>query len=89
MLFGREKKITKFRKDAQFINANRKLVESLSEREKIILKLIVEEKNSIEIGNLLHISNTTVDTHRNNIIKKLGVRSSIGLVKFALMFDLM
>ncbi len=84
-----KKKITKFRKDAQFISANRKTFESLSEREKMILKLIVEEKNSIEIGSQLSISNTTVDTHRNNIIKKLGVRSSIGLVKFALMFDLM
>lgn len=84
-----KKKISKFRKDAQFIIANRKIFDSLSDREKTILKLIAEERNSIEIGNLLNISNTTVDTHRNNIIKKLGVRSSIGLVKFALMFDLL
>lgn len=84
-----KKRITHLKKDVHFINANKDIYNALSDREKLILKLIVEEKNSIEIGLLLNISNTTVDKHRNNIIKKLGVRSSIGLVKFALMFELM
>ena len=50
--------------------------------------MIIKEKSSIEIGNILDISSTTVDTHRNNIIKKLQVKSSVGLVKYAIMFDL-
>lgn len=59
---------------------------TLTEREKEVLYLIADEKTSVEIARLLHIETSTVDTHRKHLIRKLGVRSSIGLVRFALLF---
>jgi DNA-binding CsgD family transcriptional regulator len=81
-------KYKKIKKNINFINEYGSLFYQLTNREKEILSMIIEEKSSIEIGEILHISNTTVDTHRNNIIKKLQVKSSVGLVKYAIMFDL-
>lgn len=56
----------------------------LSEREMEILKLIVDEYSNKEISEKLCISNSTVETHRKNLIKKLNVKNTIGLVKYAL-----
>lgn len=56
----------------------------LTEREFEILRLIVKECNSYEIAQRLHLSKKTVDNHRANILLKLGCRSTIGLVKYAL-----
>ncbi len=58
---------------------------SLTARELDILKLIAQEYSSKEIGEQLYISPNTVETHRKNLIRKLNVRNSIGLAKFALM----
>lgn len=56
----------------------------LSEREKEIIALVAKEYSSQEIGNILFIAPTTVDTHRRNIMQKIGVKNTAGLVKFAL-----
>lgn len=56
----------------------------LTKRETQIVDLLVDEKSSIEIASLLHISPGTVETHRHNILKKLNVKSTIGVVKYAL-----
>lgn len=56
----------------------------LSEREMEILKLIVDEYSNKEISEKLCVSNSTVETHRKNLIKKLNVKNTIGLVKYAL-----
>jgi DNA-binding NarL/FixJ family response regulator len=55
----------------------------LTKRELEVLKLIVAEKDNREIAESLFISIRTVDTHRRNIISKLGVKNSAGLVKYA------
>ncbi len=55
----------------------------LSEREIEIIKLIANEYNTKEIADKLFLSASTVETHRHNILKKLGIKSSIGLVRFA------
>lgn len=81
-------KFIKLKKNIAFIEEYGPLFQQLTNREKEILSMIIKEKSSIEIGNILDISSTTVDTHRNNIIKKLQVKSSVGLVKYAIMFDL-
>lgn len=56
----------------------------LSEREIEIIKLIANELNTNEIANKLFLSPATIETHRHNILKKLNIKSSIGLVRFAL-----
>jgi len=52
-----------------------KSAEQLSEREQEIFTLLLEGKSSKEIANVLKISGGTVNFHRNNIYKKLEIRS--------------
>lgn len=56
----------------------------LSEREIEIIKLISQELSTNEIAEKLFLSPATVETHRHNILKKLSLKNSIGLVKFAM-----
>lgn len=56
----------------------------LTQRETEVLKLIVKEHTTQEIADTLFISANTVETHRKNLISKLGVRNLAGLVKYAL-----
>lgn len=58
--------------------------EILSDREIEILKLVCMEYSNAQIAEKLFLSVGTVDTHRKNIIQKLGVSNTVGLVKFAL-----
>jgi len=55
----------------------------LSKRELQVLKLICNEYNNAEIAAKLFLSVSTVETHRKNLISKLGVNNTVGLVKFA------
>ena len=61
----------------------------LTEREVEILIHVCNELSSAEIGEKLFISVGTVDTHRKNIMHKLGVTSTVGLVKYALKHKLL
>ena len=56
----------------------------LTEREREILKLIFEEFTNKQIGEMLHISERTVETHRKNIYQKTKTTTIVGLLKFAL-----
>ena len=56
----------------------------LTNRETEILKLIAQEYSNPEIADMLFISIRTVDTHRRNLIEKLGVKNTAGLVRYAL-----
>ena len=56
----------------------------LSARELEVLTLIVQENSNPEIAEKLFISIRTVDTHRRNLLEKLGVKNTAGLVKYAL-----
>lgn len=67
---------------------NQLLLESLSYRELDVLKLIAQEKSSKEIGAELNIEASTVNAHKNKMIKKLGVKNSFGLMKYATLFNL-
>jgi DNA-binding NarL/FixJ family response regulator len=58
--------------------------EVLTNREREILKLLADGKSSREIGELLFISLRTVQNHRANIMKKLKVRRTTELIKYAL-----
>lgn len=55
----------------------------LTQRENEVLQLIVEEHTTNEIAKKLFISQCTVETHRVNLIQKLGVKNTAGLVRVA------
>lgn len=55
----------------------------ITQREKEVLSLIVEEHTTGEIAKKLFISYCTVETHRINLIQKLGVKNTAGLVRVA------
>jgi two-component system response regulator NreC len=55
----------------------------LSGREREVLQLIAEGKNTKEIGCILGISTKTTDSHRANIMHKLRIPEVAGLVRYA------
>lgn len=59
------------------------LKQKLTKREQEILNLIADSKNNREIAKELFISDQTVGVHRKNIMRKLGVRSTVNLIKIA------
>ena len=59
-------------------------IEHLTSREIEILKLITMEYSTNEIAEKLFISVATVESHRSNLMKKLHVKSAIGMAKYAL-----
>lgn len=66
------------------LEKTRKAIEKvhLTKREVEIVKLIALEYTTNDIAEKLSISTYTVDTHRKNVINKLGVRNLAGLVRF-------
>jgi DNA-binding NarL/FixJ family response regulator len=61
----------------------------LSSREREVLQLIAEGRSSKEIASILSISVKTVSYHRENIKRKLGVRTIAGLTRNAIAANLM
>ncbi len=57
---------------------------NLTIREIEILKLIAEGLSNKQIGEKIYISHRTVDTHRTNIMKKIGVGNIAGVIRFAM-----
>lgn len=57
----------------------------LTPREKEVLRLILKEKTTNEIGENLNVSTKTVEKHRANLFIKFGVKNVVGLVKKAIM----
>jgi DNA-binding NarL/FixJ family response regulator len=57
--------------------------DSLSEREREIFQLIAEARTNKDIAVLLHLSPSTVETHRAHIMEKLGLHSAAELVLYA------
>lgn len=60
------------------------VLEQLTPMERRILMLIADYRTSREIGDALHVSYRTVQTHRTNICTKLELRGNHALMKFAL-----
>ena len=58
--------------------------EPLTLREREVLKLIAEAHTNREIGELLHVSSKTVESHRANLLRKLGMRDRVELVRYAI-----
>lgn len=61
-----------------------KQLKSLSEREMEVLKLFAESFTNQEIADKLFISIRTVESHKNNIMRRINLRTTVDLVKFAI-----
>jgi two-component system invasion response regulator UvrY len=59
-------------------------VQTLSDRELQLLKLLAEGNTGREIGEQLHLSVKTVDTYRARLLTKLGLETTSDLIRFAL-----
>jgi DNA-binding CsgD family transcriptional regulator len=55
----------------------------ITPREKQVLQLIASEYTTLEIANILHISDDTVKTHRKSLFSKVGAKNAAGLVRRA------
>lgn len=58
--------------------------DTLTHREREILKLIAEGYKNKEIAECLHMSVKTVETHRTHLLKKLGLHSAAALTAYAM-----
>ena len=58
--------------------------ESLTDREKQVLKLVAEGKSNKEVAELLGISVKTAMSHREHVMEKLGLHNRTDLIRFAL-----
>ena len=61
---------------------------SLSERELEIIKLIAEGHTNGQIAEMIFLSTHTINTHRKNIMAKLGVKNTAGIVMYAVKANL-
>ena len=66
------------------LSAKNPSINDLTNTERIVLKLISQEKTTQQIADELHISYKTVENHRNNISKKLNLTGTHSLIKFAI-----
>jgi DNA-binding CsgD family transcriptional regulator len=74
--------------EQQFIRKNLKAFYSLTKRELQILTLLAKGNNNPAISEQLFISRHTVEKHRKNMNKKLGIKNFADLFAFAQAFDL-
>jgi DNA-binding NarL/FixJ family response regulator len=67
----------------QLRNSNAIGCEDLSTREMEVLKLVGEAKSNDEIAEQLNISKRTVESHKQNLLRKIGVKNTNELIRFA------
>ena len=58
--------------------------EPLTPREQEVLKLISEAYTNKQIAETLHLAEKTVESHRANLLRKLGMRDRVELVRYAI-----
>jgi len=58
--------------------------EPLSPREQEVLKLIAEAHTNKQIAGILQLAEKTVESHRANLLRKLGMRDRVELVRYAI-----
>jgi DNA-binding CsgD family transcriptional regulator len=59
-------------------------MEQLTRREKEVIRLFASSKTNKEIAEALSISIRTVETHKSNVMKKINLKTTVDLVKFAI-----
>ena len=70
-------------------NSNNGLIPKLTRREQEVLEAIAAELTTREISKKLFISPKTVETHRMNLMSKLGAKNSVGMIRVALEKELL
>ena len=65
-------------------SSDKKLPNELTKREYEILGLVASGRTNKELAEMLFISVKTVETHKTNILEKLGLRNTADLVKYAI-----
>jgi DNA-binding NarL/FixJ family response regulator len=63
---------------------NTSVFDILTAREREVLQILAEGKNTHQIADALYISEKTVEAHRRQIMNKLGINSVAGLIKYAI-----
>jgi DNA-binding NarL/FixJ family response regulator len=58
--------------------------EPLTAREEQVVKLVAEAHTNAQIAAALHLSEKTVESHRGNVLRKLGMRDRVELVRYAI-----
>jgi DNA-binding NarL/FixJ family response regulator len=58
--------------------------EPLSPREQEVVKLIAEARTNAQIAEILHLAEKTIESHRANVLRKLGMRDRVELVRYAI-----
>ncbi len=81
-------KLKRIQRQELFKAENQVQFNSLTNRERQILRLLVTGLSNPEVASVLNISRQTVEQHRKNINRKLGVHSFTKLFEYALAFDL-
>jgi DNA-binding NarL/FixJ family response regulator len=56
----------------------------LTPREEEVVKLIAEAFTNAQIAEILHLSEKTIESHRANVLRKLGMRDRVELVRYAI-----
>jgi DNA-binding NarL/FixJ family response regulator len=69
---------------SQFEISNRNDADKFSSTEKKIIELICQQLSSKEIGEKLHLGLKTIESYRNKIFDKMGVKNMAGLVIYAI-----
>ena len=57
---------------------------TLTKRESEILRLICQGMSNMEIANMLHLSQRTVEGHKANLLKKTSTKNTVNLIMFAI-----
>jgi DNA-binding CsgD family transcriptional regulator len=81
-------KVDRLLEENSFLCRHQNVFDSLTKREKEILRLMARGVNSTEIAGQLHISEATANTHRRNIRTKINAQNNYEVTKFAQAFNL-
>lgn len=71
-----------------FMQENKERFNSLTPKEKEVMKLVADGYSNKEIANMTFNSIHTINTHRKNINNKLSAKNMSGIMKFAYIFGL-
>jgi DNA-binding NarL/FixJ family response regulator len=69
---------------ASYLSTNTEPTVSLSPRERVVIQLISEGYTNKEMSKVLNLSVKTIETHRASAMHKLSVKSTAGLVRYAI-----